>query len=162
MVRTLWVVMLGAVLSCLPLTVQAGLVSQDSPAAPQISRVAGANGALETHQYRLAERRVPGQESVRQRITAWEVTSGSWEGVNLQGLSLVLVQNIPDSDASATTVNCYISHVATSAQRHALVSAYVASQAVSPSDVRKWRVEPAVISFEIAGQRIILHVGLVA
>ena len=162
MVRTVCVVVLGAVWSCLPLTAQAGLVSQDSPSVAQANRASGANGTLETHQYRLPERCVTGHETIRQRVTAWEVTGGSWEGVNLEGLSLVLVQNTPDSNEAAATVSCYISHLATATQRRALLSAYASSQAVSPSDVRKWRVEPAVISFEISGQRVILHLGLVA
>ena len=162
MVRTLWVVTLGAVLSCLPLSAQAGLVPQDSPAAVSPDRASPGNDALEAHQYRLPERRVAGQESVRQSVTAWEVTSGSWNGVSLQGLSLVLVQSKSDNGDSNGITNCYVSHLATAAQRSALLSAYVAAQAMEPTSVRGWRVEPAVITFEIAGQHIILHLGLVA
>src|SRR4051812_35792658 len=164
MVRTLWVMALGAVLSCLPLSAQAGLVSQDSPAVSQSARTTpGAdNDVLQAHQYRLPERRVAGQETVRQSVTAWEVTSGSWNGVSLRGLSLVLVQSKSDDGDSTGTTNCYVSHVATAAQRSALLSAYVAAQSLEPTAVRSWRVEPAVITFEIAGQHVILHLGLVA
>jgi hypothetical protein len=162
MIRTLWVLALGAVLSCLPLSAQAGLVSQDSAAVSQVGRTAPGSEVLEAHEYRLPERRVAGQESVRQSVTAWEVTSGSWNGVNLQGLSLVLVHSKSDTGPSDGTINCYVSHVATTAQRNALVSAYAAAQAVPSTAVRNWRIEPAVISFEVAGQRVILHLGLVA
>jgi hypothetical protein len=161
MVRTLWVVVLGALLSCLPPVAQAGLVSQDTALTPPVVRAAPGD-VLETHQYRLPEARVAGQQSVRQRVTAWEVTSGAWDGVNLKGLSLVLVQNTPDSNEYASTVSCYISHMATPTQRQALLAAYASAQAVSPSDMGQWRIEPAVISFEITGQHIVLHLGLVA
>ena len=162
MFRTMWVVALGAVLSCLPPIANAGLVSQDGPALAQSGRASPGMDAIEAHQYRLPERRVTGQETIRQNVTAWEITSGSWDGVNLGGLSLVLVKNTPDTAECASSVSCYVSHRATTAQRNALVSAYAASQSVEASDVRKWRIEPAVISFEIAGRRLILHLGLVA
>src|SRR5438874_13147737 len=108
MVRTLWVVALGAVLSCLPLSAQAGLVPQDSPAVVQFGRTTPGNDVLEAHQYRLPERRVAGQETVRQSVTAWEVTSGSWNGVSLQGLALVLVQSKADDGDPTVTSNCYV------------------------------------------------------
>jgi hypothetical protein len=161
MVRTVWVVVVGALLSCLPLVAQAGLVSQEGPLAAQAGRAAPGD-VLEVHQYRLPETRVAGQEFVRQRVTAWEVLSGSWEGVNLQGVSLVLVQNSPDTNEYPRTVSCYVSHVATPAQRQALLAAYAAAQAVTASDLRQWRIEPAVISWEITGQHVILHLALVA
>jgi hypothetical protein len=120
------------------------------------------NDALEAHQYRLPEARVAGQESIRQQVTVWEVTAGAWNGQSLKGLTLVLVRSSSDSDQSQVTTNCYVSHEATFAQRQALLSAYAASQSISSNDVLTWRVEPAVIRFEWAGQTMVVHLGLVA
>jgi hypothetical protein len=117
---------------------------------------------VEAHQYRLPTVRVAGNESTRQTVTAWEVTRGSWNGQNLGGLSLVLVNSIADDGHAPATTNCYISHLATPAQRDALVSAYLASQSLDAGDARKWRLEPAVIRLEIAGKMVIVHLGLVA
>jgi hypothetical protein len=140
------------------LPASAALTSQDL--LPQGHALAA--DALETRQYRLPEARVAGQESMRQQVTVWEVTAGNWNGQALTGLSLVLVQSTADNGQSRPMTNCYISHVATAAQRQALLSAYLAAQSLSPGDIVSWRVEPAVIRFEMAGQTVVVHLGLVA
>ena len=118
--------------------------------------------ALEGRQYRLPETRVAGQEYVRQSVTIWEVTAGTWNGQSLKGLSLVLVRSTSDVGPSREMTNCYVSHLASAAQREALVGAYVAAQSLAPGETASWRVEPAVIRFEIAGQTLVIHLGLVA
>ena len=160
MVRMLGVLLLG-VASVLSMPARGALVSQGGGVAVQGVRAEGSDG-LEARQYRLPERRVAGQETVRQSVTAWEVTSGSWNGVSLEGLSLVLVQSKTDDGDSTGTTNCYVSHLATAAQRNALLSAYVASQSMKAGEVSKWRVEAAVITFEVMGGKVVMHLGLVA
>ena len=138
----------------------AALSSQDS--LPPLTAAALASDALEAHQYRLPEARIAGQESLRQQVTIWQVTAGTWNGETLKGLSLVLVKSTSDNGQSSSMTNCYISHLATVAQRQALLSAYLAAQSLSPGDIVSWRVEPAVIRFEMAGQTVVVHLGLVA
>lgn len=142
-------------LTGLSTTASAALSSQDDVRA-------AVGDVLQTHQYRLPESRVAGQESVRQQVTVWEVTAGSWNGESLKGLSLVLVRNCSDSGPTLGTISCYISHLATAAQRNALISAFMAAQSIAPAEVTTWRIEPAVIRFENAGDRVIVHLGLVA
>lgn len=156
--RTFSVVVLGfSLLTLMPATARAGLTAQTD----ETQRVASGADFVEAHQYRLPNLRVAGADSTRQSVTAWEVSKGSWNGEKLGGLSLVLVKNSPE-DGNPASTNCYISHLATPAQRDALVSAYLASQAMAPGDLRKWRLEPAVIRLEIAGKTVIVHLGLVA
>ena len=137
-------------------------------------RVAGQD-FVEAQQYKVADGRVPGgpgQVSMRQRVTAWQVDHGMWNGQVLDGLSLVLVQSIPEDGTMRPFTNCYISHVATPAQRRALVNAYAASQpqgetresgaSIRPADTASWRIEPAVIRFEFFGGRVVVHLGTIA
>jgi hypothetical protein len=72
------------------------------------------------------------------------------------------VRSTSDVGPSRTMTNCYVSHLASAAQREALVGAYVAAQSLAPGETASWRVEPAVIRFEIAGQTLVIHLGLVA
>ena len=75
----------------------------------------------------------------------------------------VIDQTAPTpSETPAAETGTPAPDLATAAQRNALLSAYVAAQSLEPTAVRGWRVEPAVITFEVAGQRVILHLGLVA
>ena len=156
--RTVSVLALGFCLAmAMPGAARAGLTSDTS-----LPRLGSSADFVEAHQYRLPTARVAGNESTRQTVTAWEVTRGSWNGQNLGGLSLVLVNSVADDGHAPATTNCYISHLATAAQRDALVSAYLASQSLDAGDTRKWRFEPAVIRLEIAGKTVIVHLGLVA
>ena len=160
MIRRLLVLALAvAPLASLPAPARAVLSSQDNKS---LTRVFAGGEALEARQYRLPETRVAGQEYVRQSVTVWEVTAGTWNGQSLQGLSLVLVRSTSDVGPSRTMTNCYVSHLASAAQREALVGAYVAAQSLAPGETASWRVEPAVIRFEIAGQTLVIHLGLVA
>src|SRR6188768_2094989 len=114
--RALQLLTLGVVLVFgAPSTARAGLSSLDS--------IADSN-SVEARQYSLRDRRVAGNESLRQNITAWRVTQGKWNGESIGGLSLVLVETASDNGQLSTTKNCYISHIATAAQREALVSAF--------------------------------------
>jgi hypothetical protein len=135
-------------------------------------RVAGQE-FVEAQQFKVADGRVPGgpgQVSMRQVVTAWQVNHGIWNGQVLDGLSLVLVQSIPEDGATRPFTNCYITHLATPAQRKALVNAYAAFQLPStdnapmirPSDTATWRIEPAVIRFEFEGDHVVVHLGTIA
>jgi len=148
----------GALVS-LPAPARAVLSSQDSK---NLTRVYTGGEVLQARQYRLPEARVAGQEYVRQSVTVWEVTAGMWNGQSLKGLSLVLIRSTTETGPSHSMTNCYISDPASAAQREALLSAYLASQALAPGDIASWRVEPAVIRFEITGGTVVVHLGLVA
>jgi len=137
-------------------------------------RVAGQD-FVEAQQFKVADARVPGaagQVSTRQTVTAWQVNRGIWNGQILDGLSLVLVQSIPEHGSMRPLTSCYISHSATPAQRKALVNAYAATQSsasdhdntpvIRPMDTTTWRIEPAVIRFEFSGERVIVHLGTIA
>jgi hypothetical protein len=134
---------------------------------------------IEAQQFRLADGRIasaPGQPSSRQTVTAWQVSRGMWNGQPLDGLSLVLVQTVAEDGNSRPLMNCYISHLATAAQRRALVSAYAASNprptsaatgglegdTVRPLETSSWRIEPAVIRIESDGGRVVVHLGTIA
>ena len=121
--------------------------------------------ALRTRQFRISNARVPGSESTRQDVFAWQVRGGSWNGQVLDGLSVVLVRSMPE-DGRDTSRQCalYVSHFATTAQRSALVDAFFAAQPqlVSARDMRRLRIEPAIISIDIDGNTVILHIGQVA
>jgi hypothetical protein len=128
---------------------------------------------IEAKQFRVADGRTPGgpgQPSSRQSVTAWQVVKGMWNGQALDGLSLVLVQTVAEDGRSRPSMNCYVSHRATPAQRRALVSAYAASQPsksapdgeTQPVDTSSWRIEPAVIRVESIGERVVVHVGAIA
>jgi hypothetical protein len=144
------------------------------------SRTSARAEFVEARQFRVAEGRIAsgaGQPSARQTITAWQVARGWWNGQSLDGLSLVMVQTVADDGSSRPLMNCYVSHLATPAQRRALVSAYAASlpgarssaagtggesQRVQPEDTSTWRIEPAVIRIDSEGGRVTLHLGTIA
>jgi hypothetical protein len=73
----------------------------------------------------------------------------------------VLIQSTEAGRASAQ-VNCYVSHEATPAQRDALLSALMASQPQLFGNRGALQAEPAVITLEVEGQSVVLHVGLIA
>jgi hypothetical protein len=150
--RALHLLTLGVVFAfwC-PITARAGFSSSDPIAE---------SNAVEARAYKLRDRRVAGDLSLKQNVTAWRVTSGKWNGEYLGGLSLVLVQTAADNGQSAATTNCYVSHIATAAQKKALVSAFVASQGISTDEITSWRLEPSVIRFEVNGQTVVIHLGL--
>jgi hypothetical protein len=112
--------------------------------------------------YHVPESRVVGQCGVREGVTVWECTAGTWNGQSLQGLSLVLVNKPTSEGQGACAKQCYVSQGATAEQRAALLNAYLTSQAISPGEATQWRVEPAVIRLEIAGKAVVVHLGLVA
>ncbi len=138
-----------------------GVVTSSS--LEMITPVAAAN-SVETHEFHLRNARIPSLQSSRQNVTAWQVDHGSWNGQTLNGLSVVLVQSVSEGGMPARLTNCYVSHEATPAQRTALVDAFLAdnSQSLSPEELSEMRIEPAVIRLEIAGQTVILHLGLIA
>lgn len=122
------------------------------------------NNLIQARQFHWTSVHLPGRSSARQSITAWQVTRGSWAGETLDGLSVVLVQSTFDSNAGKRLVNCYVSSQATLAQRDALVSAFMSNLAGSlPTiDPSSMRIEPAVITLEVDGQTITLHLGLIS
>jgi hypothetical protein len=125
--------------------------------------VAGENNTIEARQFRIENARLPGRESNHQTVTALQVTTGTWNGQTLDGLSLVLVHSSNEGQSSAQ-VNCYVSHEATPAQREALLSAFMASQPqlFANRGGGAVQMEPAVITLEVEGQTVILHLGLIA
>ena len=125
-------------------------------------RVSPADNAIDARQFKLKNVHVAGHESVRQNVTAWKVASGSWNGESLAGLSLVLVQSTSDNGQFSPTTNCYISHLATLAQRNAMVSAFLAANSLTPSDAVSWRFEPGIIRLDVNGETVVIHIGLVA
>lgn len=131
---------------------------------PVLGAQDGMNDHVLAQTYRLSDLRIPGATSSRQTVTAWAVSSGFWNGESLDGLSVVLVQEVPETgpNRGIPTTRCYFSHLATPSQRSALLNAFAASMALSPEAVRSWRIEPAVIRLQSAGQRIIVHLGVVA
>jgi hypothetical protein len=145
-------------LALAPLPARAVVTSPED--APSAARAAGMD-LLQARRYRQSALRLPGHESIRQSVIVWEVTAGTWNGQNLEGLSLVLVSRVSDSDSCATT-NCYVSHCASAAQRDALLGAFLASQTLSPGEAANWRLEPAVIRLEHVAGVVIVHLGLVA
>ncbi len=145
------------------------ILSGSAPAravvTPQTDAAAGrpAGGEmLQTRQYRLSERLPGAQASTRQSITLWEVTAGSWNGQNLQGLNLVVISQVAESTSCPPATHCYVSHRASAAQRDALLDAFVSAQSLAPDDAASWHLEPAVIRVEHAGSLVIVHLGRVA
>mgnify|MGYP001555771778 CR=1 FL=1 len=120
--------------------------------------------ALDARQYRIENARVPGLTSARQSVTAWQVTSGSWDGQALDGLALVLVKTTDEGTPSGRQFNCYVSQFATAAQRSALIGAFLSAQpnVLSPRDAARMRIEPGVISIQYEDGAVVLHIGLVA
>lgn len=126
---------------------------------------AGVENSIETRQFRIENAQLPvtaGQHSTRQSVLAWQVTQGTWNGQNLDGLSIVFVQSTSDTGRSAAQASCYISHEASQAQRDALLSAFFAAQPQLAPVREGLRIEPAVISVEVEGQSVVLHLGLIA
>jgi hypothetical protein len=118
--------------------------------------------SIEARQFRITNARLPGQASGRQTVTAWQVTTGSWNGQTLDGLSVVLVQSSTDIGRASGQVHCYVSHEATTAQREALLGAFLTAMPNVARDSDAMRVEAAVITLEIDGQTVVLHLGLIA
>ena len=58
--------------------------------------------------------------SAHRTVTAWQVNNGKWNGQILDGLSLVLVQNISTDPTAAADIAIYVSDYATVAQRDGL------------------------------------------
>ena len=117
--------------------------------------------SLELRQFKIENVRLPGQSSVRQSVIAWQITQGSWNGQVLDGLSLVFVKSTGGDSQSRSFTNCYISHEASAAQREALRAAFAATQPECLRDLQDTRLEPAVITVELEGGTVVLHVGLV-
>jgi hypothetical protein len=143
-----------------PALVQPAAASDSSPAA------ASDNNSLDARQFRIENARIPGLPgiySARQTVYAWQVTTGTWNGQTLDGLCLVVVQSQSES-GSARQTNCYISHEASQAQREALLGAFVTTQPqiLSARDLNSIHLESAVITLEVDGQTVVLHLGLIA
>jgi hypothetical protein len=146
-----WLALAG--LTAMPRGARAALTPLDTP--PQ-------SNSIEARQYNLRDLHVAGNESLRQNITAFRVTNGSWNGESLGGLSLVLVETSVDNGEYNATTNCYVSHLATVAQRDALVSAFLAAKGLTPDDVTSWRFEPSMITIDVNGQTLTIHLGLIS
>jgi len=157
--RALQILMAGVLsLFLVPHSARAALSALDSPNGQAESR----GNFIQARNFHLEDARVADNESQRQSVTAWQITAGSWNGVALDGLSIVLVQNVSENGQAAPTTNCYVSHLATRAQRDALLSAFVSTRSIPSAETSTWRIEPAVIQIEVSGQTVVLHLGLVA
>jgi hypothetical protein len=135
-----------------------------SAAATTTESTTPSENFLEARQYHIDNARLPGQASIRQSVTAWQISSGQWNGQSLAGLCVVLVQSTPEDGHGVRQTNCYISHIASSAQRDALLSAFMASQPqfFSTTRMQNMRIEPATINIELDGNSVMLHLGLIA
>jgi hypothetical protein len=71
------------------------------------------------------------------------------------------VNRIAENNSCTPSTDCYVSHMASAAQRDALVNAFVASQAPSPGDAGSWHLELAVIRLEHRGGTVVVHLGRV-
>lgn len=137
-----------------------GLALASEPDSGAPSSVQSSANYLDVRQFRAIDARVPGT-SIRQNIFAWQITSGTWNGQSLDGLSVVLVEQISSEGQGARTFVCYVSDFATLAQRQAAFAALQSSQAVL-KDMQNIRVEPAVIRIDVDGQSVVIHLGLIA
>lgn len=145
----------GKALVCLVLAVMlAPAMLRGEPVGPR-------EGTLDLRQFRLEGARVPGM-SARQNVVAWVVEQGQWQGQNLDGLSLLLVEQA-SSDGQRVLV-CYVTATCTLPQRNALLEAVIATQPqYFPSkSLDSLRIEPALIRWEIEGQAMVLHLALVS
>jgi hypothetical protein len=116
---------------------------------------------LDAQQFAAGESRVPGT-SLRQNVTAWRINSGQWNGQNLGGLSVVLIeQNVSEGQDGNKTVACYVSEYATPAQRDAVLAALQSSRP-RLRDVSNIRLEPATIHIDTDSQTVVIHLGLIA
>ncbi|MCL2640800.1 MAG: DUF1326 domain-containing protein [Phycisphaerales bacterium] len=121
--------------------------------------IGGVEGnSLELRQFKIENARLPGSASVRQSVIAWQVIQGSWNGQVLDGLSLVCIKSTSEDGRSSSFANCYVSHEASIAQREALRTAFAATQL---ENTQQMRLEPAVITMELEGETVVLHIGLV-
>lgn len=126
--------------------------------------------SLDIKQIQLNNARLPIERgSVRQSVTCWHIAAGSWNGVNLDGVSVVVVQQRSE-DGGLKTVSCYISHFVTPAQREAVLGALMNMPGGLPAAVGargtgglpELRIEPAVISVEEEDGVLQLRLALVA
>ncbi len=162
LLRSLATALLVGSLALLP---RAAFAAAPANPAPTSADLPADTNALDARQYRLDNARVPGATSARQSVTAWQVLTGSWDGQTLDGLSLVLIKTTAeDAGPSGRQINCYVSHLATPAQRNALLNAFLSTQPglLSPRDAARMRIEPGVITLEFENGAVILHLGLVA
>ncbi len=106
----------------------------------------------------------PSAPSAHRTVTAWQVNTGRWNGQLLDGLSLVLVQDVSNDPTIAGDTAIYISDFSTTAQRDALLAALSAAHPdlFMPRD-GGCRIEPAFIRVEqINGNTVVLHLGTIA
>jgi hypothetical protein len=159
---------LGAIAAALAalLTLPNGANALASPLEGQLGLpVIAESNSVQTRQFHIDNARIPGHISTRQSVIAWQVTQGTWNGQALDGLCLVLVKSISDDGLATPRISCYVSNEATLAQREALLGAFIASQ---PQAIARevtggmLRLEPAVITLEIEGTTVVLHLGLIA
>jgi hypothetical protein len=134
----------------------AGMTAQRSSG----SVVSTPGNYIDARQFTLNDSMVPGS-SIRQNVTAWQVNLGRWNGQNLDGLSVVLVEQFASEGDAGKVVACYVSEFASPAQREALLAALQCSQP-RLKDAANIRLEPACIRIDIDGQNAVIHLGLIA
>jgi len=102
--------------------------------------------------------------NVGQSLTCWQVLHGSWNGQNLDGLSIVLVKQLTETNGNTSVDRfVYVSDSATAAQRVALVAAVAASNPTWFPDIKSIRIEPASIQIEQTdGTTVVLHLGRIS
>ncbi len=113
---------------------------------------------------RIIDSIIANQRAFRQIVTTWAVSDGNWNGENLAGLSLVLIQDLPESGPNRGNpiTHCYFSHLATPSQRDALLNAFLTAMNLPPRQSTTWTIEPAVIRLEPAGHTTILHLATIS
>jgi hypothetical protein len=169
MCRSHGVVSCGVVMAALAIGAVQAAASVDSPryAPAQRAPVAVPTQFVDARQLRIdnvvgltPDRATP---STHRTVIAWQINAGYWNGQQLDGLSLVLVQTMSDDPAADDTA-IYISDHATVAQRDALLTALSAAHpALFGQRDANCRVEPACIRVEQdSAHRMVLHVGTIA
>ena len=106
----------------------------------------------------------PSAPSAHRTVTAWQVNTGRWNGQLLDGLSLVLVQDVSNDPTVAGDIAIYISDFSTTAQRDALLAALSAAHpTLFMSRDAACHLEPAFIRIELVnGNTVVLHLGTIA
>ena len=118
---------------------------------------------LDVQQYKVENARIPGT-SIRQNMTVWQVREGMWNGQELSGLTLVVMEQASADGTGGRTFAAYVTHYASPEQRSALVAAISAAQPTMGAlkDPSSLRVEPAVIRVDLDGATVVIHLGLIS
>ncbi len=139
------------------------------PAPPPVAAPSPVGNFLIVHQYPVGTVNYvynPQQHSItREIMTAWMITRGRWDGQTLDGLSAVVLQDVPEDVTPTRSDTVLVSLHASKNQRMALLHALKQSRPdlfhrVAPRAVH---VRPAFIRFErLQSGQMVLRIGRIA